>query len=102
MMIWGTPVSPTQFFGYAIALGGLMYYKLGADQLKGYVGQAGRSWQEFGQNRPATRKAVIFGAVLFVMFVLLGGLAPTYAPEQTGKLRDYMGFNAGGVVNTNP
>ena len=79
-----------------------MYYKLGADQLKGYVGQAGRSWQEFGQNRPATRKAVIFGAVLFVMFVLLGGLAPTYAPEQTGKLRDYMGFNAGGVVNTNP
>lgn len=102
MMIWGTPVSGTQFFGYSIALGGLMYYKLGADQLKGYFGQAGRSWQEFGQNKPATRKAVIFGLVLFVMFVLLGGLAPTYAPQQTGKLRDFFGVNAGGVYNSNP
>lgn len=102
MMIWGTPVSGTQFFGYSIALGGLMYYKLGADQLKGYVGSAGRSWQEFGQNKPATRKALIFGLVLFTMFVLLGGLAPTYAPEQTDKLRDLFGVNAGGVVNTHP
>lgn len=98
MLIWGTPVSATQFFGYSIALGGMMYYKLGAEQIKQYVGQAGRSWQEFGQNRPATRKTLIFGLVLFLMFVLLGGLAPTYAPQQTGMLRDYMGFNAGGVV----
>jgi len=102
MMIWGTPVSGTQFFGYSIALGGLMYYKLGADQLKQYIGQAGRSWQEFGQNKPATRKTLVFGLILFVMFVLLGGLAPTYAPEQTGKLRDYLGFNTGGVVNAHP
>ena len=101
-MIWGTPVSPTQFFGYGIALGGLMYYKLGADQLKQYIGQGGRSWQEFGQNKPVARKAVIFVVVLFVMFVLLGGLAPTYAPQQTDKLREYMGFNAGGVVDTKP
>ncbi|KAK5070954.1 hypothetical protein LTS08_000605 [Lithohypha guttulata] len=102
MLIWGTPVSATQFFGYGIALGGLMYYKLGADQVKQYFGQAGRSWQEFGQNKPVMRKVVVFGLVLFVMFVLLGGLAPTYAPQQTGKLRDYMGFNAGGVVNSRP
>lgn len=102
MMIWGTPVSGTQFFGYSIALGGLMYYKLGAEQLKGYFGSAGRSWQEFGQNKPATRKAVIFGLVLFLMFVLLGGLAPTYAPEQTGKLREFLGVNTGGVINSNP
>lgn len=102
MMIWGTPVSPTQFFGYGIALGGLMYYKLGADQIKQYFAYGSRSWQEFGQSRPAARKAIIFGLVLFTMFVLLGGLAPTYAPQQTGKLREYMGFNAGGVIDTNP
>lgn len=102
MSIWGTPVSGTQFFGYSIALGGLMYYKLGADQLKGYAGQAGRSWQEFGQNKPVARKIVIFVLVLFVVFVLLGGLAPTYAPEQTGKLRDLFGVNAGGVIDSHP
>lgn len=100
MMIWGTPVSGTQFFGYSIALGGLMYYKLGAEQLKQHLGQAGRSWQEFGQNRPATRKTVIFGLVMLVMFILLGGLAPTYAPQQTGKLRDYLGTVGAGVINT--
>ena len=98
MLIWGAPVSTTQFFGYSIALGGMMYYKLGADQIKGYAGQAGRSWQEFGNNKPVTRKVVVFGSVLFIMFILLGGLAPTYAPDQTTKLADFMGFNAGGVV----
>lgn len=98
MLIWGAPVSGTQFFGYGIALAGMMYYKLGADQIKQYVAHGGRSWQEFGQNRPAMRKALIFGIVLFTMFVLLGGLAPAYAPDQTNKLKGLMGFNAGGVV----
>lgn len=89
-MIWGTPVTPTQFFGYAIALGGLMYYKLGAEQIKGYVGQAGRSWSEFGAQRPALRKCVVFGLVMMTIFLLLGGLAPTYAPAQTKSLKDML------------
>jgi hypothetical protein len=90
MMIWGTPVSKTQFFGYAIALGGLLYYKLGSDQLKQYVSQAGRSWSEFGVQRPAVRKALVFGLALVTVFILLGGLAPTYAPEQTRNLKDML------------
>lgn len=101
-MIWGTPVSGTQFFGYSIALGGLMYYKLGAEQIKQYFAQGGRSWQELGQNRPALRKFVLFGSIFFIMFLLLGGLAPTYAPQQTGKLRDYLGTVGAGVINTKP
>ncbi|KAH0848246.1 hypothetical protein AYO21_05372 [Fonsecaea monophora] len=88
MMIWGTPVTKTQFFGYSIALGGLLYYRLGAEQLKQYVAHAGRSWSEFGVQKPAMRKALIFALVLLTIFLLLGGLAPTYAPSQTKNLKD--------------
>ncbi|KIW09783.1 hypothetical protein PV08_11883 [Exophiala spinifera] len=95
MMIWGTPVSGTQFFGYAIALGGLLYYRLGAEQLKGYVGHMGRSWSEFGVQRPALRKALVFGLVLITLFILLGGLAPTYAPDQTKNLKDMLSSGMG-------
>jgi len=95
MLIWGTAVSKTQFFGYAIALGGLMYYKLGADQMKGYISHAGRSWSEFGAQRPAVRKAVVFGLVLLTIFLVLGGLAPTYAPSQTRNLKDILNNGLG-------
>lgn len=88
MLIWGTPVTKLQLFGYTIALGGMLYYRLGAEQLKGYLSQAGRSWSEFGVQRPAMRKAIIFGLVLLTIFILLGGLAPTYAPAQTKNLTD--------------
>ncbi len=81
MLIWGTPVSGLQAFGYAIALGGMVYYKLGLDALKGYAGEAGRQWAEFGATRPALRKVVVIGAVVLFVFVLFGGLAPTYAPD---------------------
>ena len=94
-MIWGSPVTKTQYFGYTIALGGLLYYKLGADQLKQYVSQAGRSWSEFGVQRPALRKAVVFGLVLITLFTLLGGLAPTYAPNQTQNLKDILNTGLG-------
>ena len=33
MIIWGNPVTVLQFFGYSIALFGLLYYKLGADKI---------------------------------------------------------------------
>ena len=95
MLIWGTPVTKLQCFGYAIALGGMLYYKLGAEQLKGYVSNAGRSWSEFGIQRPAMRKAVTFGMVLITIFLLLGGLAPTYAPDQTKSLKDLLSTGLG-------
>jgi len=91
MIIWGTPVSTLQFFGYSIALSGLLYYKLGADQLKGYANQGLHAWSEFGVQRPALRKVAIFGLVLCTIFILLGGLAPTYAPQSTDALRNLLG-----------
>ena len=91
MLIWGTPVTALQFFGYGIALAGMMYYKLGAEQLKGYFNQAGMRWAEFGVQRPAMRKIVVFGLVLLTFFLLLGGLAPTFAPEQTQDFKKLLG-----------
>lgn len=38
ILIWGTNVSGLQFFGYSIALGGLVYYKLGASGIKEMLG----------------------------------------------------------------
>ena len=85
MMIWGTEVTPLQFFGYGIALCGLVYYKLGAEQLKEHFGQCSRAWADFGSRRPALRKIIVFGVALLVLFILLGGLAPKYAPEYDPK-----------------
>ncbi|CAJ2511508.1 Uu.00g071330.m01.CDS01 [Anthostomella pinea] len=81
MAIWGTPISGLQAFGYTIALGGMIYYKLGLESIKTYAGEVGRHWAEFGATRPALRKVVVIGAVLLFIFVLFSGLAPTYAPE---------------------
>ena len=95
MLIWGTKVSKTQFFGYAVALSGMLYYKLGAEQLKQYFSNAGRSWAEFGVQRPVARKLVVFGLVIITMILLLGGIAPTYAPNQTKSLTKYFsGFGS--------
>ena len=75
--IWGTPISGLQAFGYSIALGGLVYYKLGAATIKAQFSDVGRHWAEFGSNRPALRKVTVFGGVLLILFLVLGGLAPT-------------------------
>lgn len=81
MMIWGTRVTGLQFFGYSIALMGMVYYKLGYEQLKGYIGEGGRQWAEFGARKPVLRKISIILLSVITLFVLFGGLAPTYAPD---------------------
>jgi hypothetical protein len=91
MTIWQTPVTGLQFFGYSIALGGLVYYKLGADKLKEYSGQANRSWAEYGNRHPAQRRAIVIGALVLGLFLFLGTLAPNYAPESVDKVRGVLG-----------
>ncbi|OIW27387.1 TPT-domain-containing protein [Coniochaeta ligniaria NRRL 30616] len=95
MLIWGTIVSPLQFFGYSIALGGMVYYKLGFEALKGYAGEAGRQWAEFGNNRPVLRKISIIVLVLFTILFLLGGVAPSYAPDMVNDAATKMGSKIG-------
>lgn len=101
MMIWGTPVSGLQFFGYSIALGGLLYYRLGTEKLKDYGGRAARSWAEYGVQHPAMRKMLVFGLMLLTVFILLGGLAPTLAPAASHasyeKVKGLLGGAASGA-----
>jgi arginine exporter protein ArgO len=91
IMIWGTPVTSTQFFGYSIALGGLVYYKLGAEQIKNHIMEVNRNWQEFGNKKPAARHCVILGLVVLTVFILLGGLAPSFAVKSGTYLRSLLG-----------
>ncbi|KAJ6096227.1 sugar phosphate/phosphate translocator [Penicillium sp. IBT 16267x] len=86
MMLWNTPVTPLQFFGYSVALIGLVYYKLGGDKIREYTGQAGRAWAEYGNARPAQRKFVIFGAIVLILFLFIGTMAPGYAPESVKSI----------------
>ncbi|RQM05420.1 hypothetical protein DH86_00001961 [Scytalidium sp. 3C] len=79
MLIWGTVITPLQCFGYSIALGGLVYYKLGAETLKGYISEAGRQWADFGSRRPVLRRVLVLVGVLLTVYALLGGFAPAYA-----------------------
>lgn len=79
MMIWGTPVSGLQFFGYSIALGGMVYYKLGYDAIKGYAGEASRQWADFGARKPVLRKVAVIVLAVFVFFSLFTAMAPSYA-----------------------
>ncbi|KAF1963314.1 TPT-domain-containing protein [Byssothecium circinans] len=91
MLLFHDPVSLLQAFGYSIALGGLIYYKLGAEKIKEYLGQGSMAWAELGQTRPALRKLLIFGGICISFFLVLGSLGPKYAPDQTGKLYNGIG-----------
>lgn len=63
MLIWNNTVTFLQFFGYSIALGGLVFYKLGGDAIKEKVFQL----QAESQNNPKVKMGVyvVAGVVAF-------------------------------------
>lgn len=91
MMIWNTPVTALQFFGYSIALIGLVYYKLGGDKIREHTGQAYRTWAEYGNTHPVQRKFIIFGAAALIFFLFIGSMAPSYAPESYDRAKSLLG-----------
>lgn len=86
MLIWGTQVTALQFFGYSIALCGMIYYKLGYEALKAYVGDAGRQWADFGQRKPVLRRISVLLLIAMTVFVLLGGLGTEYGTDMNAYL----------------
>ncbi|KAK3725877.1 hypothetical protein LTR37_000025 [Vermiconidia calcicola] len=64
IFIFGDPVAPTQWFGYSIALGGLMYYKLGGEKLKQIGTDARLGVGTFQQEHPGAAKVVVLCTVL--------------------------------------
>lgn len=73
MVIFGDPVSGQQYVGYSIALGGLVYYKLGAEKLQALANDTKLSFNEARRNHPAKVKLIAMCAALgFVTIVVLG------------------------------
>lgn len=63
LIIFRDPVSGQQYIGYGIALGGLIYYKLGAEKIQSAFTDARLQIGSIRQNHPARSKAVMVGAV---------------------------------------
>lgn len=91
MTFFNDPVSPLQAFGYSIALGGLMYYKLGGEKIKGYVTESTRTWSDYGVRHPIMRKLIVVGLAFLGIFVVLGSLAPQLPPEYTETAKTKIG-----------
>ncbi|KAK4495572.1 hypothetical protein PRZ48_012840 [Zasmidium cellare] len=81
MVIFRDPVSPIQFFGYSIALAGLVYYKLGADGVKNFARDAQLSMGTMRQNHPARAKGLILGGVFVTLMLVTWYLWPSIPTE---------------------
>jgi hypothetical protein len=70
VIIWSTPVTALQMFGYAIALGGLIWYKIGGEQAQAaYMKLTGDENSTFNRFRRSLWAKI--GAGLLVIFVFL-------------------------------
>lgn len=57
VLIWRTPVTPLQIYGYSIALGGLIYYKIGDEQAKAIYAKV--VWDENSLINRAKRSPLV-------------------------------------------
>lgn len=82
MIIFLDPVTGQQFFGYSIALAGLVYYKLGAEKCNGMISDVRLQVGEYNRSNPARTKAIAIGVpCVIVLFILYSGSSPA-APAQ--------------------
>jgi hypothetical protein len=73
MAIFGDPVTLQQYFGYSIALGGLVYYKLGAEKLQSLSTDVKLAVNEARRSNPAGFKLGGVCAGLFFVALLFMG-----------------------------
>jgi len=85
IFIWGVMITNLQLFGYTIALLGLFVYKTKPEERQNFISGIGRQWAGLGATRPIFRKFIVVALVAITFVVLLGGLAPTYAPAYDPK-----------------
>ncbi|KAK0383549.1 hypothetical protein NLU13_9460 [Sarocladium strictum] len=86
VIIWNTQITPLQFLGYGVALGGLVYYSLGYEKLaqgyvavKNYVVSPGESSESTEGGRGKSKRwmfvaagVVIFSSLLTVLVIYHG------------------------------
>jgi hypothetical protein len=90
VIIWSTPVTALQMFGYAIALAGLIYYKVGGDQAQAaYAKLTGDENSLFNRIRRSLWAKI--GVVVLLIFILVamargfsGGNGYDMASTKTG------------------
>lgn len=74
ILFFGTHITMLQFLGYAVLLAGTVYYKLGYEQAKAQVAEAGRQWRVLGAERPVLRRVCAIAMGVFMMWVFIGNL----------------------------
>ena len=67
MGIFGDPVTPIQYFGYSIALGGLVYYKLGGEKMQQLTAQTKLTVGNFQREHPGRSRAIMICAALGIV-----------------------------------
>ena len=80
MTIFGDPVAPLQYFGYSIALGGLVYYKLGGEKMQQLGTQTKLTVGNFRQENPGAAKAIMICAGLAFVGLLFFGWSSESSP----------------------
>ncbi|EON97650.1 putative duf250 domain membrane protein [Phaeoacremonium minimum UCRPA7] len=81
VMIWGTSITALQLFGYMIALGGLVYYSLGWEQIMTLSQGAGtwakNMWESpsLDESRlsPLVKRTIMMVLAFFIGALLIGG-----------------------------
>ncbi|KAI3397682.1 hypothetical protein diail_10451 [Diaporthe ilicicola] len=91
MILFRDPVTAQQFFGYSIALAGLVYYKLGAEKIHALAKDTQLQVNQYRQNNPA--KVKLAGAA--VVFVVVFGLVWTWGPGSASRYTEYVKARAG-------
>ncbi|KAJ5098650.1 sugar phosphate/phosphate translocator, partial [Penicillium argentinense] len=79
MVIFRDPVTPLQFFGYSIALVGLVYYKLGAEKIQALTTDVRLQVGEYRRANPAQAKGIMAGVALTIILLVLYTGAPSAA-----------------------
>lgn len=85
MAIFRDPVTGQQFFGYAIALGGLVYYRLGAEKIQAMAADTRLQIAQYRQQYLGRFRALLLGALAgcAVAFWLWG-------PSPLGQYSEYL------------
>lgn len=96
MIIFLDLVKPMQAFGYSIALAGLVYYRIGGEQLKEYASQGQRAWADYGMRHPGARRAIAgVGIILLLVLTAVtihssGVLPREYYDSAQSRINEYL------------
>ena len=71
IMFFHDPVTAQQFFGYSIALGGLLYYKLGAEKVRTLPTDARLIATEYRRANPVKASIIAVGSVVAILVLIL-------------------------------